>query len=75
MSKDYSQRFQTVLSDTTIDDLLKETVGYHEAIESIQQVNEWVQQNIKPDADFREDSWIQTISHPPINQAPLRHKK
>jgi hypothetical protein len=54
MSKDYYQSFQTVLSDTTIDDLLKETVGYKEAIESIKQVNEWVQQNIKPDADFKE---------------------
>jgi hypothetical protein len=54
MSKDYYQRFQAVLSDTTIDDLLKETVGYNEAIESIKQVNEWVQQNIKPDADFKE---------------------
>ena len=28
MSKDYYQRFRTLLSDTTIDDLLKKTVIY-----------------------------------------------
>jgi hypothetical protein len=54
MSKDYYQQFQTVLSDTTIDDLLKKTVGYNESIEGIKRVNEWVEQNIKPDADFKE---------------------
>jgi hypothetical protein len=54
MSKDYYQRFQALLSDITIDDLLKETVGYNESIEGIKRVNEWVKQNIKPDADFKE---------------------
>jgi hypothetical protein len=54
MSKDYYQRFQTVLSDTTIDDLLEMTVGYDEANEGIKRVNEWVKENIKPDADFKE---------------------
>jgi hypothetical protein len=53
MSKDYYQRFRTLLSDTTIDDLLKKTVGYNESIEGINQVNEWVKQNVKPDADFK----------------------
>jgi hypothetical protein len=54
MSKDYYQQFQTVLSDTTIDDLLEMTVGYDEAIEGIKRVNEWVKENIKPDADLKE---------------------
>jgi hypothetical protein len=39
MSKDYYQRFQTLLSDTTIDDLLKKTVGYNESIEGINHFN------------------------------------
>ena len=54
MTKDYYQRFQTVLSDTTIDDLLEKTVGYNESIEGIKRANDWVKQNIKPDADFKE---------------------
>jgi hypothetical protein len=54
MSKDYYQRFQALLSDITIDDLLKETVGYNESIEGLNRVNEWVKQSIKPDADFKE---------------------
>ncbi len=54
MSKDYYQHFQTLLCDTTIDDLLKKTVGYNESIEGINRVNEWVKQNLKPDADFKE---------------------
>ena len=53
MYKDYYQRFRILLSDTTIDDLLKKTVGYNESIEGINQVNEWVKQNVKPDADFK----------------------
>lgn len=54
MSKDYYQQFQTLFSDTTIDDLLKETVGYNESIEGIKRVYEWVEQNAKLDADFKE---------------------
>lgn len=53
MSKDYYQRFRTLFCDTTIDDLLKKTVGYNESIEGINQVNEWVKQNVKPDADVK----------------------
>lgn len=54
MSTNYHQRFMGLLSDTTIDDLLKKTVGYHESIEGIKQVNEWVKGNVKPDADLKE---------------------
>lgn len=54
MSTDYHQRFMCLFGDITIDDLLKKTVGYHESIESINRVNEWVKKNVKPDADFKE---------------------
>ena len=54
MSTDYHQRFMALLGDITIDDLLKRTVGYHESIEGSNQVNEWVKENVKPDADLKE---------------------
>ncbi len=53
MSKDYYQAFMAAINDTSIDDLLKKTVGYQEATEGIKRVNEWVEQNVKPDADFK----------------------
>jgi hypothetical protein len=54
MTKDYYGRFQELLSDTTIDDLLEATMGFQESSDSIDAVNEWVKQNVKSDANFNE---------------------
>jgi len=54
MVENYYGRFQKFLSDTTIDDLLGATMGYQESLEGIDAVNEWVKQNAKSDADFRD---------------------
>lgn len=53
MSKDYYQHFRTLLGDTAIADLLKQTVGYNESIEGIKQINEWMRHNVKPNADLK----------------------
>lgn len=54
MAKNYYGRFQQLLSDTTIDDLLQGTKGYRESSDGIDAVNEWVKQNAKSDANLRE---------------------
>ena len=54
MAKNYYQAFITAINDTSIDNFLKKTDGYQEAIEGIKRVNEWVEQNVKPDADLTE---------------------
>jgi hypothetical protein len=54
MAKNYYGHFQKFLSDTTIDDLIKTTMGYKESSTGINAVNEWVKQNTKSDADFME---------------------
>lgn len=54
MAKNYYGRFQELLSDTTIDDLLQATMGFRESSDGIDAVNEWVKQNAKSDANFKE---------------------
>jgi hypothetical protein len=54
MAKNYYGRFQKLLCDTTIDDLLQATVGYQESSDGIDAVNEWVKQNAKSDANLME---------------------
>jgi hypothetical protein len=54
MAKNYYGRFQELLSDTTIDDLLQTTMGFQKASDGIDAVNEWVKQNAKSDANFKE---------------------
>jgi len=54
MAKNYYQAFMDAINDTSIDNFLKKTEGYQEAIEGIKRVNEWVEQNLKPDADLTE---------------------
>ena len=54
MAKNYYGRFQKLLSDTTIDDLLQATMGFQEASDGIDAVNEWVKQNVKSEANFME---------------------
>jgi hypothetical protein len=54
MAKNYYGRFQELISDTTIDDLLQATIGHQESSEAIDAVNEWVKQNAKSDANLME---------------------
>lgn len=54
MIKNYYGRFQNLVSDITIDDILKTTVGYQESSDGIKRVNGWVKQNAKSDADLKE---------------------
>jgi hypothetical protein len=54
MAKNYYDRFQELLSDTTIDDLLQATIGHQESSDGIDAVNEWVKQNAKSDANLKE---------------------
>lgn len=54
MAKNYYGRFQKLLSDTDLDDLLQCTIGYQESSERIKAVNEWMKQNTRPDANFEE---------------------
>jgi len=54
MARNYYARFQELISDTTIDDLLQVTRGYQESSEGINAVNEWVKQNTKSDANLNE---------------------
>ena len=54
MVKNYYGHFQKLVSDATIDDILKITMGYQEASDSINTVNEWVKQNAKSNANVME---------------------
>jgi len=54
MARNYYDRFQKLISDTTIDDLLQVTSGYQESSDGIDAVNEWVKQNAKSDANLEE---------------------
>lgn len=52
--QNYYDCFKEFLNDTTIDDLLKTTVGYQQSLDGIKAVNEWVKQNVKSDDNFEE---------------------
>ena len=54
MAKNYYGRFQKLLSDTTIDDLLCSTMGYQQSCDGINAVYEWVKQNAKSEANLKE---------------------
>ena len=45
MSKNHYSRFHKFLSDTTMDDLLRVTMGYEKSCDSIGAVYEWVKEN------------------------------
>lgn len=54
MAKNYYGRFQELLSDTNIDDLLRSTMGYQQSVDGINAVYEWVNQNAKSGANFKD---------------------
>lgn len=52
MAENYYGRFQTFLSDISVNHLLEVTMGYQDSLDGIAAVNEWVKKNAKSNADF-----------------------
>jgi len=52
--QNYYDCFKKFINDTTIDDLLKTTVGYQQSQDGINAVFEWVEKNAKSDDNFGE---------------------
>jgi uncharacterized protein YozE (UPF0346 family) len=54
MAKNDYGRSQELLSDTSINDLLKAKRDYQESFDSLDAVNEWLNQNAKSGANLKE---------------------
>jgi len=51
-AKNHYDCFQRFFNDTSIDDLMATTEGFQQSEDYIEEVNEWVLENIKPDTEF-----------------------